>query len=95
MEKIETLEIPMNENEAGAKTIGEYLKMLLLKLWEEGESFSGKRPFGNSDWEYDLYYALARAGAVMADVDKDGDVLSYDMAKANALIFQAIEDVFE
>ena len=38
----------MGVNDADAENIGEYLKALLSAVWHEGESFSGKRPFGNS-----------------------------------------------
>jgi hypothetical protein len=57
-------EIKLEENDAGASTIGEYLGTLLLTLWQEGESFNGKRPFGNSGWEYDVYRGLIKAGVV-------------------------------
>lgn len=44
------LDTPMQENDADAATIRDYLKALLLRLWEQGEGFDGKRPFGNSGW---------------------------------------------
>lgn len=40
------LDIPMEENDANASTIREYLKALLSHLWAEGEGFSGKRNEG-------------------------------------------------
>ena len=52
---IDYARIPMGKNDIGAKTIGEYFEKLLLTLWDEQEDFSGKRPFGNSGWEYDVY----------------------------------------
>ena len=70
----------MTKNDAKAKTVREYLKMLLERLWEEGEGFSGKRPFGNSGWEYDLYAALEEKGVTEQD-------------EQNALIFIAIESL--
>lgn len=45
-------------------TVRGYLRELLATLWSEGESFSGKRPFGNSGWEYDLYKPLGKAGMI-------------------------------
>lgn len=45
-------------------TIRSYLELLLITLFKEGESFSGKRPFGDSCWEYELYDPLAKAGLV-------------------------------
>jgi hypothetical protein len=53
------LALPMpSYNDAEAKTIGEYLKKLLAEVWEREECFSGKRPFGNSGWKYEVYAAL-------------------------------------
>lgn len=55
-------------------TIREYLKQLLLMLWEHQEGFSGKRPFGNNDWEFDLIKPLVVAGYVEGNiVDENGE----------------------
>lgn len=89
-----TLDIEMQENDAGAKTIREYLKALLIKLWEEGEGFSGKRPFGNSGWEFEIYKALVVAEAVDGEICREyGDLISCDHTSANELIFKAIEEL--
>ena len=45
-------------------TIKEFFKRLLTTLFEEGECFSGKRPFGNSGWDYDLCVCLAKNGII-------------------------------
>jgi hypothetical protein len=45
-------------------TCREYLCALLEVLWDEGESFSGKRPFGNSGWDGDILDALADADCI-------------------------------
>lgn len=42
-------------------TVRGYLKELLRTIWLEGEGFSGKRPFGDSSWYYDISNALIRA----------------------------------
>ena len=86
--------LPMQENDAGASTIGEYLKTLLLTLWREGEGFSGKRPFGNSGWDYDLYAALIKGGIAVGKLDEDGYVDEVDYKKANEAIEQIIESIF-
>lgn len=39
-------------------TIKEYFKTLLEQLWREEESFSGKRPFGDSGWQREIYEVL-------------------------------------
>jgi hypothetical protein len=48
------LNLKLGPNDAGATTIREYLVLILANVWFEGEGFSGKRPFGNSGWQYDL-----------------------------------------
>lgn len=85
------LDLPMQDNDAGAKTVREYLKELLAKVWEHGEGFSGKRPFGNSGWERDLHKPLVVAGLVAGKQDEDGYIDEIDDAAANDLIFEAIE----
>lgn len=90
----EILEIEMGENDADAKTVRDYLKKLLSAIWEQGESFSGKRPFGNSGWEYDLCKPLVRHGAVKGRIDpEEGDLMEIDTKAANAAIFAAIEQL--
>jgi hypothetical protein len=87
------LDTPMRENDAHAATVRGYLRSLLLKLWDEQESFDGKRPFGNSSWEYDLYAALVQAGHVKGTIDADGDITSLEADQrelADRLIYHAI-----
>jgi hypothetical protein len=69
----------MGRNDAKARTIKQYLKKLLEMLWERGEGFSGKRPFRNSGWEYDLEKVL----------QKHDPNLSRE--QINSLIFEAIK----
>jgi len=78
-------------NDAEAATIKEYLIKLLTELWEKGEGFSGKRPFGNSGWEHELYLPLLQVGAVNGRLDSDGYIEEVDSDAANTLIFDAIE----
>lgn len=66
------LDVPMQDNDANAATIRDYLICLLSLVWEHGEGFSGKRPFGNSGWESELLVALAKAGIIQATFDEDG-----------------------
>ena len=74
----EVLDCPMQENDSGAYTVKGYLKALLIAVWDEGESFSGKRPFGNSGWDSDILDALVDAG------------LAKNYPSATKLIFKAI-----
>ena len=87
--------IPMQENDAGAKTIGEYLKTLLLTLWVEEESFSGKRPFGNSGWQYEIYTALISAKVVDGKLDECGYVDEVDYYTADSVVREIIIGVFD
>lgn len=78
------LDLPMKQNEAAASTIRDYLKALLVSVWTEEESFSGKRPFGNSGWQFDIYAALISGGAIA------GTLGSIDTDAADKLILSAI-----
>jgi hypothetical protein len=91
MDKVLSTEI--NEGE----TIKEYLCGLLLTLWAEKEGFSGKRPFGDSGWNWDLIRALALNGLVEATFDEEGYIETMDNieeAKAEQMITNAIKYVF-
>lgn len=84
------LNVKMQDNDAEAETIGDYLQTLLWDLWSQGEGFSSKRPFGNSSWEYELYAALVTAGLVEGSLNEDGYIESVDHYEANELIKKAI-----
>ncbi len=90
------LDTPMDPktNDARASTIREYLGTLLVTLWREAEGFSGKRPFGNGSWQYDVYEALIRANAVAGELDTDGCVNRVDSDAADNLICEAIREFF-
>lgn len=89
------LTLPMEKNDAEASTIGQYLTSLLHTLWVEKSGFSGKRPFGNSSWEFDIYKALIRANAVEGILDEDGYIDDVDSSEANSLIFQVISFLYK
>lgn len=67
-------------------SLREYLHELLPTLWEEGEGFSGKRPFGNSGWEFDVYAFLVKAGAVEGELDEDDRYEKCDKLAANKMM---------
>ena len=90
----EVLDLPMQPNDANAKTIREYLGRLLLALWNEGEGFSGKRPLGNSGWENELYLPLVKAGEIKGRVDDDGWLESADSKAGRKVIREAICELF-
>ena len=95
------LSLPMESNDARAKTVGEYLCNLLLMVWEEKEGFSGKHPFGNSGWEYDLHFALVKGGAIKGEIyteEDNGDewqeLGDFDEEAADKVIRDAIRKIF-
>lgn len=93
MKAEDILNLPLGKNDSGAKTIKGYLKALLLTLWQEGEGFSGKRPFGNSGWEYDLHKSLLKAGLVEGKLDEDGYIEELDSDRANKIIEKLIKNL--
>lgn len=78
------LKLRLEPNDAHAKTIRGYLEELLKRVWDQGESFSGKRPFGNSGWERELYDPLIEAGLMR---DGENDV-------GHSIIYRAIQELF-
>lgn len=86
----QVLDVPMQENDAKAATVRDYLKTLLLALWKEGECFSGKRPFGNSGWEYEVYLALVKARVVAGKTGENDDLEDVDERAAGRAISAAI-----
>jgi hypothetical protein len=74
-------------------SIREYLVELLSTLWKEGEDFSGKRPFGNSGWEYDLYAPLIKHGALSGELDPDGYIDQVDDVAGHAIVLGLIAEM--
>ncbi len=72
-------------------TIRDYLAELLFRLWSEQESFSGKRPFGNSGWQLDLYTPLAGAGFISGTIDEEGYLNDYNLSEAREFVEQLIK----
>jgi hypothetical protein len=50
-------------------SIRTYFYTLLSTLWNEAEGFSGKRPFGNSGWQYVLRKPLVESKYVAGSID--------------------------
>lgn len=92
------LDCPMGDNDANATTIRGYLVDLLKLVWEEGEGFDGKRPFGNSSWESEPLNALAAAGLIEGEMVHDEGVAWMELDSAaeeigRELISSAIESL--
>ena len=95
MTKTYLVDCPMQENDAGAETLADYFQALLLKIWEEGEGFSGKRPFGNSGWQYEVYYCLVKNGLVGGEIDREcEDLISVDKYAAEKFISEYLRSLF-
>jgi hypothetical protein len=60
--------------------------MLLMSVWDQGECFSGKRPFGNSGWEQDVYDPLVRAGFIAGTIGQNGYANFSDKKSAHAYV---------
>lgn len=71
-------------------TIREYFRALLSQLWGQGEGFSGKRPFGNSGWQFDICKVLIEAGTIPGKLDADGCVEEADTQMANKVVQELI-----
>lgn len=75
--------------------LNDYLCKLLQTLWAESDEFSGKRPFGNSGWQYDVYASLIEVGIIQGKLDEDGYVLSFNTKEADKIMFDLIKNIFE
>lgn len=94
----EILDYRFEFRDCDARSIRHYLFRLLETLWIEDEGFSGKRPFGNSGWQYDLHEPLVRIGAIKGEIDEnDGytEVIGVDSKEAWHLVHNLIAHVFK
>lgn len=86
-------EVSFDDGSTG--TLRDYLKKLLVTLWIEEESFSGKRPFGNSGWQTGVYCDLVKASVLDGVIDEDGYLEEVDYDEGETLVLACIEAVFE
>lgn len=86
----QALDLKLPANDAKAETVREYLTALLTDVWFEEEGFDGKRPFGNSGWQEEIYVPLAHAGLINASADRHGELEYIDYTEGEALILAAI-----
>lgn len=66
-----------------------FLKELLCKMWNEGECFNSKRPFGNSSWKTELYAEMVKSRLVDGKL-LDGYLEECDENEADRLITEYI-----
>lgn len=86
----QVLDLELGDNDSGQPTVRGYLLRLLRDVWTEQEGFDGKRPFGNSSWDYDIKVPMLKAGLINGNLDSDGYVVDIDDTAAGALILAAI-----
>ena len=84
------LDLELGDNDSGERTARGYLLRLLGDVWRDGEGFDGKRPFGNSSWDHDLYVPMVKAGLVDGKLDSDGYIETFAEHQADALVHAAI-----
>lgn len=82
----EILLTKIEKNGANASTIGQYLAKLLSSLWTQEENFSGKRPFGNSDWKDPIIHSLILDGHLDGILDEYGYIDEYNKSQFEALM---------
>ena len=71
----------------------QYFYELLTTLWEEEEGFSGKRPFGNSCWQFEVYAGFVKHSLIEGTLDEYGYAERYDAKAADALAQQLIKQM--
>jgi len=84
------LALPLDESGCGASSARQYLAALSVEVWRH-EKRAGS---GDSDWRYDLYEPMVRAGLVHGTFDADGYMDTFpdkSRAEADKLILAAIE----
>lgn len=76
-------------------SLKEYLKLTLVTFLKEGEGFSGKRPFGNSDWDWQIYKGLIALDSSLGKLDEDGYINTVDQRACDMIIMKCVEEVFK
>jgi len=72
---------PRGRGLPGTMTIREFLKEILMRCWDEYDCFYGKRPFGDSGWQWDLYEAIGKAKKVPCAYDDDEFNITFENRK--------------
>jgi hypothetical protein len=76
-------------------SIRDYLFILFSTLWQKKEEFNGKRPFGNSSWEYELFNPLVINGFITGEFSIEDDWVEVaDKKEATNFVSRLIRAVF-
>ena len=84
-----------NPHKGKPLTLKEYLKLTLLTFIEEGECFSSKRPFGDSDWDWQIYRGLIALDSCLGSLDEDHCIDTCDWKACDKIIMQCVEEIFQ
>jgi hypothetical protein len=87
----EALDLEFEDRDIGPTTIRGYMKELLAALLSQEESFSGKRPFGNSGWHGGIAFPLIKAGLLKGEIDEDDYAHGYDDDEYEELLMDLVE----
>lgn len=74
-------------------TVKELLKKILLQFIKEGENFSSKRPFGDSDWDGELIILFVNNGIISGKIDKYGFIQEYDEKQFNIKLQELVQEL--
>lgn len=91
---IDALNVRFDSDAGENLTVRDYLHALLETLWDEEEGFSGKRPFGNSGWKYEIYSPLVAGGFISGSLDEDGNATDVDDEHAGEYVRKLIAAAF-
>lgn len=91
MTREEILELPVMRWDLGdTLSMKQYFERLFIKLWEEPDSFSGHRPWGNSGWKWDIFVTLIKHKVIEGELDEDGCVKEVNEKAASKFIADEI-----
>lgn len=88
------LDLRFEHDILGDVSLREFFCTLLVKLWDDPCGFSGKRPWGNSDWDEPVYAALIKAGIITGEFDSDGYIEDCDYCTGSEFISKMITRAF-
>jgi len=67
-------------------SIRQFFYEVLNAFGVQRESFNSKRPFGNSEWDYDVVVCLAKHNLIKGKWDKEGNLLNYSTKEYNKFV---------
>lgn len=97
---IEALNIVLDTDAGKRITIRQYLEAVLTRLWIYEDRFNSKSPWGNSNWQWVVYTAIAQHGHIDCTMinhgdDDDPDIeCHFDEAQAKAYVLDMIGYIF-